>query len=171
MVKVIQASAAQIRTRLSPNFLLLELTDSDKARACGINNAPDNLALSNLFKTAELLEKVRTALGGKAILVSSGYRSVALNDAVGGSSTSDHLRGEAADFRCPAFGTPLDVCHAIVASGIKFGQLIYEGTWVHISIPDGSARDGEVLQMKVVNGKATYLRGLPAKKGVSDGLE
>lgn len=164
MSKVIRSKAGNLQ--LTPNFYLAELTVSESAERNGIDNVPDTLALANLFKTAALLEQVRKALGNKPILVSSGYRGPELNAIVGGAKNSDHMRGEAADFRCPAFGSPLEVCRAIVASGVKFGQLIWEGTWVHISIPDGSARDGEVLTAKFVkqpNGrtKTVYSKGLP----------
>jgi hypothetical protein len=153
--------------KLSPNFWLAELTVSETAERRGIDNVPDTFALANLYKTAALLEQVRALLGNKTILVSSGYRGPELNAAIGGAKSSDHMRGEAADFRCPSYGSPLEVCRAIVKSNIKFGQLIWEGTWVHISVPDGSARDGEVLTatfVKQPNGKtkAVYSKGLPA---------
>lgn len=149
--------------KLSPNFYLAELTVSETAERRGIANQPDTLALANLFKVAALLEQVRKAVGDKIVLVSSGYRGPELNAAVGGSKDSDHMRGEAADFRVPSFGSPLQVCRAIADSGIKFGQLIWEGTWVHISIPDGSARDGEILTAHFTPGKkTTYTKGLPA---------
>lgn len=160
MAKVIRAKATPMK--LSPNFYLAELTVSDTAERYGISNAPDTLALQNLFKLAALLEEVRAALGNKAVLVSSGYRGPEVNAKVGGSKTSDHMRGEAADFRAPGFGSPLEVCRAIAKSGIKFGQLIWEGTWVHLSLPDGSARDGEVLTAKFTKGRASYSKGLPA---------
>lgn len=162
MSKVIRSKAGNLQ--LTPNFYLAELTVSESAERHGIDNVPDTLALANLFKTAALLEQVRKALGNKPILVSSGYRGPELNAIVGGAKNSDHMRGEAADFRCPAFGSPLEVCRAIVASGVKFGQLIWEfERWVHISIPDGSPRDGEILTARRVNGKTVYFRGLDAK--------
>lgn len=161
MAKVTTVPAGPLK--LSANFYLAELTVSETAERRGISNQPDPLALANLFKTAALLEEVRKALGNKIVLVSSGYRGPELNAAIGGSKNSDHMRGEAADFRCPSFGSPLEVCRQIVKSGIKFGQLIWEGTWVHISIPDGSARDGEVLTAHFTPGKkTTYTPGLPA---------
>jgi hypothetical protein len=145
--------------QLSPNFYLSEFVESDKAVRLGIDNTPDPMSVQNLFKVAALLEEVRKLLGGLPILVSSGYRCPRLNAEVGGSLASDHLRGAAADFRCPGFGTPLQIASAIAKSGIKFGQLIWEGTWVHISIPDGT-NDGEVLTAKFVDGKAVYTKGL-----------
>jgi hypothetical protein len=153
--------------QLTPNFTLSELIESDTAERAGIDNTPNSpVVMANLYKTAMLLEEVRKACGNNAVLVSSGYRGPKLNELVGGSETSDHMTGEAADFRIPRFGNPLQVARRIVELKIKFGQLIFEGTWLHISLPDGSPRDGMVLTAKFVrqpNGKmkATYLRGLP----------
>jgi zinc D-Ala-D-Ala carboxypeptidase len=153
--------------KLSPNFFLSEFVESESAERLGVDNTPDALALANLFKLAALMEQVRALLGNKAIGVSSGYRGPALNRAIGGSKTSDHMRGEAADFKCRSFGTPLDICRAIVKSDIQFGQLIWEGSWVHISLPNrGPGRNREVMTAKFVkqaNGKtkAVYTRGLP----------
>jgi zinc D-Ala-D-Ala carboxypeptidase len=145
--------------QLSPHFYLEELTHSEYAERNGINNTPNPLAVQNLFKVAAVLEQIRALLGGKPILVSSGYRSPELNRAIGGSSKSEHMTGNAADFKCPGFGTPLQICHAIVKSGIKFGQLIQEGSWVHISAPDG-VNDGDVLTAHFTGGSTSYTKGL-----------
>jgi hypothetical protein len=146
--------------KLSPNFHLSEFIDSDHAERNGIENIPDPLAIQSLFKLAELLEQVRKLLGDKVISVSSGFRSVELNKAIGGSRTSDHMRGEAADFVCRGFGTAAQVAAAIAKSDINFGQLIFEGTWVHISLPN-RAKNREVLTAKFVKGEKTrYLPGI-----------
>ena len=148
--------------QLSAHFYLSEFIESPTALRLGINNSPDPLAQSNLFKVAALMEEVRKLLGGKPIIVSSGYRSEALNRAVKGSRVSDHLRGEACDFTCPGYGTPLQIAAAIAKSGIKFGQLIEEfGGWVHISLPNRGVDNGQVLTARFEGGKATYSRGLP----------
>lgn len=148
--------------QLSPHFWLSEFIESSTATRLGINNSPDPLAQSNLFKVAALMEEVRKLLGGKPIIVSSGYRSEALNRAVKGSRVSDHLRGEACDFTCPGYGTPLQIAAAIAKSNIKFGQLIEEfGGWVHISLPNRGVDNQQVLTARFEDGKATYSRGLP----------
>lgn len=148
--------------QLSPHFWLSEFIESNTATRLGISNSPDPLAQSNLFKVAALMEEVRKLLGGKPIIVSSGYRSEALNRAVKGSRVSDHLRGEACDFTCPGYGTPLQIAAAIAKSGIKFGQLIEEfGGWVHISLPNRSVNN-EVLTARKVGGRVVYTRGLNA---------
>lgn len=119
---------------LSPHFTLNELTHSQTAARRGIDNRPPESVLANMRNIlCPGLEQVR-ALLGKPILISSGYRSQRLNVAVGGSVTSQHMLGLAADFTCPGFGTPLEVAHAIKQSGIEFDQLLYEfDSWVHIS--------------------------------------
>lgn len=153
--------------QLSPNFALAEFLDSDTAVRHGIENVPNHPSvMTNLFKLAAMLEEVRAACGNKPVVVSSGYRSPEVNRLVGGSQNSDHMRGEAADFRIPGFGTPLQVARAIVKAGIKFGQLIFEGNWVHISIPDGH-RDNQILTARFVRQedgsmKTQYVEGMPA---------
>lgn len=147
--------------QLTPNFALSELIESDTATRLGIDNTPNPIVVANLYKVAELLEKIRALCGSKPLVVSSGYRSPELNRHIGGSSSSEHCTGSAADFRIPGYGTPLQICRAIVAAKIPFGQLIFEGTWVHISIPDGR-NDGQVLTAHFVNGRASYTSGLPA---------
>ncbi len=119
---------------LTDHFTLEELTASQIAARSHIDNTPPGEAMVNLQKLAAMLEEVR-ALLGHPLIISSGYRSPALNAAVGSATTSHHLLGGAADFTCPAFGSPLAVARKIADSGIPFGQLIHEfGAWVHISI-------------------------------------
>lgn len=160
MSKVIRGNSNG-NIQLSAHFWLNEFTDSFTAERLGIDNHPDPLAQANLFKVAELMEQVRKLLGGKPIIINSGYRGEALNRAVGGSRVSDHLRGEACDFVCPGFGTPLQICALIAKSGIKFGQLIWEGSWVHISLPNRGRDNGQVLTARFQGGKAIYSHGLP----------
>jgi len=127
---------------LSPHFTLGELTYSDTANAMGIDNTPDADEVEQLAATADLLEKIREACGGNPVMVSSGYRCPQLNAAVGGATNSAHVWGGAADFTIPAFGSPLDVCHAIEPhlGAWEVDQLIYEISWVHIGrAPEGYA--------------------------------
>lgn len=116
-------------TALSAHFTLAELTVTET----GLPNRPDATIAARLKITAEGMERVRAVLGGKPIRINSGYRSPAVNRKVKGSPTSGHMLGWCADFVCPAFGAPIDICRALVAAGIRFDQLIEEGTWVHIS--------------------------------------
>ena len=122
--------------QLSPHFTLAEFTYSDTANACGIDNTPPPAAVDQLKKTAELLEIVRAALGGKPVQITSGYRCSALNAEVDGVANSQHCTGQAADFVVPAYGTPDQVYAAIAKLDppVPFDQLIREyGSWVHIS--------------------------------------
>jgi hypothetical protein len=123
--------------RLSENFSLEELTASETAARKGIDNTPSEDVINNLKRLAAALQEVRALLNHRAILISSGYRSPELNQAVGGSATSDHCKGLAADFICPSYGTPNDIVRAIAASGLSFKQVIREfDKWVHLSIPE-----------------------------------
>lgn len=125
---------------MTPHFTLSELTRTDT----GLANSPSDDELENLKRLAETLEQVRAALGGNPLRVTSAFRSRAVNKAVGGSPTSAHVLGLAADFTCPRFGPPLAVCRAIEATGIEFDQLIHEyGQWVHIGI--GPRKRSQVL--------------------------
>jgi zinc D-Ala-D-Ala carboxypeptidase len=123
--------------RLSENFSLEELTASETAARKGIDNTPSEEVIDNLKRLAAALQEVRALFNHRAILISSGYRSPELNQAVGGSGTSDHCKGLAADFICPSYGTPNDIVRAIAASDLSFKQVIREfDKWVHLSIPE-----------------------------------
>jgi hypothetical protein len=122
---------------LSPHFTLEEMTVSQTAARNGLDNTPSEAVIAKMRKTAKGLEGVRVVLGGAPIIISSGYRSPAVNSAVGGSRNSQHLTGEAVDFTAPRFGSVVDVFNAIKRSGIKYDQLIQEFcSWVHLSFSD-----------------------------------
>lgn len=125
---------------LSAHFALAEFVTSQTAARKGIDNTPPANVLAALKRTAQGLEAVRVRLGCAPISVTSGYRSPALNAAIGGSENSQHMTGEAADIICPRFGTPTEVATALRDSGIAYDQLILEypgrGGWVHISFSD-----------------------------------
>ena len=142
---------------LSTNFTLEEATRSQVALRRGIDNTPNAEIQENMIEAANHLEDVRSLLG-VAILVSSWHRSPKLNTIIGGSATSAHCEGWAIDFTAPDFGTPKSVCQAIVSAGILFDQLIFEGTWVHISFSPRMRR--EVLTARFEDGKVSYLRGI-----------
>lgn len=116
-------------TYLSPHFSLEELSVT---QVRGVDNTPPPDVVENLKLLAAGLEEVRAVLG-VPIHVNSGYRCQEVNERVGGSPTSDHPNGWCGDIIAPKFGTPLEICHAIVKAGMKFDQLIEEGTWVHFS--------------------------------------
>ena len=122
--------------RLSANFTLAELTVSEIAARHGLDNTPPPEVIENLKLLAQSLQTLRSFFGNNAIIVTSGYRSPEVNQKVGGSKNSDHLRGLAADFIVPSFGTPDHVIRAVLASHVPFKQVIREfDRWTHFSIP------------------------------------
>jgi hypothetical protein len=141
---------------LSPHFRLSELLDSPTARAKGLANDPTPEIEANLEKLCrDALEPIRAKVG--PLVLNSGYRSDAVNSAVGGSKTSAHSFGLAADLKPPnGCKALMDV---IIQSGVHLDQLIYEHTWVHVGLlhPATGKQRGDRLTMNVVNGKTTYV--------------
>lgn len=130
-------------TQLTEHFSLEELTATSVR---GVDNTPGPQELINLGHTARGMELVRALLEDKAISINSGYRSPAVNKAVGSKAKkSQHMEGRAVDFICPKFGTPKQIVAAIKASTIEYDQLILEfDSWVHISFVEENSRK-EVL--------------------------
>lgn len=119
---------------LSTHFTLEELTFSETAKRNGWDNTPNDAQLANLKRLAVLLEKVKGAVGMRAVVINSGYRSKQVNDAVGSKDTSQHRLGCAADIRVPGM-TPRQVVEACIASAVPFDQIILEfDSWTHISV-------------------------------------
>ena len=134
---------------LSPHFTMAEFVVSDTAARRGIDNDPPAELLHALKRTAQGMEAVRVRLGGAPIIVTSGYRSPALNAAVGGQPSSQHTRGEAADFIAPRFGSPTEVAAALRDSGVDYDQLILEfGRWVHISFSQAPRHQALVIDAR-----------------------
>lgn len=124
--------------KLSEHFTLEELTASDTAARLGINNTPPVYVIENLKRLCTLLEDVRHAVG-KPIRISSGYRCLKVNHAVGSRDTSQHLQGCAADIKVQGV-TVDELMKVIIGAGVKFDQLIREfDSWVHISVPNTPA--------------------------------
>lgn len=144
--------------QLSKNFKLNEFTTSQTATRKGIDNTPAAPIIERLRMLANTLEQVRTLLGDNSIRISSGYRCLDLNRAIGSGDSSAHVQGYAVDFTCPNFGTPKEVANKIAQSAIKFDQIIYEGTWIHLSVDPRNRRD--VLTANFKGGKATYTKGI-----------
>jgi len=123
---------------LSPHFTLTELVASNKARQLGLDNTPPPELMPRLILLAEMLERIRSTLG-VPVVVTSGYRSRPLNQAVGGVTSSDHTQGHAADIVVPRFGTAYQVAKTLapLVSTLGIGQIILEGIggkqWVHVS--------------------------------------
>ncbi|MEI7456588.1 MAG: D-Ala-D-Ala carboxypeptidase family metallohydrolase [Nitrosomonadales bacterium] len=146
---------------LSPHFTLEELTHSQQAVRAKIDNTPDSTVLFGLTQIANMLEEVRQLLA-HPIQISSGFRCTKLNTLIGGKKNSQHVLGLAVDFICPGYGTPKEICQTLLASGLKFDQLICEGTWVHLSLAiPGLPLRNQVLTAVFESGRKTrYLAGL-----------
>jgi uncharacterized protein YcbK (DUF882 family) len=151
--------------QLSKNFSLTELTKSQEAIRKGLDNTPTPAAISNLLTlVCMLLQPLRDKVG--PIVVSSGYRSEAVNTAIGGSKTSDHMHGFAADIESTSISN-LELAH-LIAKNFKFTQVILEfyvegnpsSGWVHVSYDKNNLKCQTLTAVKR-NGKTVYLPGLP----------
>jgi zinc D-Ala-D-Ala carboxypeptidase len=119
---------------LSPHFTLEELTRSEVAARNGWDNTPKQEEIANLQRLAYLLEKVKEAVGGKPVMINSGFRSKQVNDSVGSKDSSQHRIGCAADIRVPGM-TPKQVVDACITASVLFDQIILEfDAWTHISV-------------------------------------
>lgn len=144
---------------LSPNFTLAEMTRSQTAVRLQLDNdvafdSPEYQALQDLCEN--ILEPIREALG--PIHINSGFRSPAVNEAIGGVATSQHCLGQAADFRIPGKSV-LEVTQWIAASDLPWDQLIYEFGelgWTHCSFGPRNRR--EVLTAR--HATPTYVPGI-----------
>ena len=149
---------------LSKNFTLTEFTKSQTALRQGIDNTPNDEHLASAKLLFEhVVQPVRDHFG--PTVINSGYRGPALNTAVGGSSTSQHCKGEAADIECP--GTANYDVAKWIEDTLDFDQLILEfytpgipdSGWVHVSYKAEGNRKSILTAMKE-NGKTVYKPGL-----------
>lgn len=153
--------------KLTENFSLAEMVKSETALRKGLDNTPGDVEIENLKRLAEnVLQPVRNAYG-KGVKVNSGFRHPDVNAAVGGSRTSDHCKGMAADIEIPG------VANADLAEWIKdnleFTQLILEfytpgipdSGWVHVSYDPNNLKKQVMTAMKE-NGKTVYKAGIIA---------
>lgn len=149
--------------RVGGSFWLSEFLRSDTAVRRGLDNLPTAAVLNTMRNVlGPGMQRIRDALS-VPVLITSGYRSPALNAAVGGSRNSVHQIGLAADFIAPAFGTPRSIAHYLMdrCGEIRFHQLIWEGQWVHVAFPtQGTPPAGEVLTAHFHGGTVTYSRGV-----------
>lgn len=124
--------------KLTPHFSLDEFIQSNTAHQHGISNEPTPAHLENIRQVAAALEVVREMFGGRAVVISSGYRNPQVNRLVGGVANSAHALGFAADFHVAGF-SDLEVARRIRDQGrnhgLRWDQLIYErGRCVHLSV-------------------------------------
>jgi hypothetical protein len=150
---------------LTKNFTLSELTKSETALRKGLNNEPTQETISALQLLAvTVLQPIRDHYA-KGVKVNSGYRSPEVNASVGGSKTSDHCKGQAADIEIP--GVANKDLAIYIRDNLTYTQLILEGYkegvpdsgWVHVSY-DPSNLKKQVMTAKFVNGKAIYSNGI-----------
>lgn len=149
-----------LEDRVTKNFSLSEFVESDTAARLGIDNTPPpeiEQTLRNVLIPA--MQRVRDMIG-VPVVITSGYRCVALNSAVRGAMNSDHLTGHACDFRARMFGSPKQVAQFLAAriNFVKFDQLIWEGSWVHISF--GTRQRNEVMTAHFNGGGVRYTQGI-----------
>ncbi len=146
---------------LSNNFTLNELTKSQTATRKGIDNEPGTAEIENLFHLAKtILQPVREHFG-KPVMISSGYRSPALCEAIGSSAKSQHAQGEAADFEIGGVDN-LELA-TWIAANCDFDQLIlefYDGVdpnsgWIHCSSKMESSRK-QTLKAERIEGRTSY---------------
>lgn len=146
--------------KISKHFNLAEFLRSEYATRHGIDMTPPPKVQANLTALAvNILDPLRDR-AGCPIVVTSGYRPVLVNTKVGGSSTSQHVFGEAADIIATKIN-PYNLCKMIIDAKLPFDQLIYEfGEWTHVSFKAKGPQRGQVLTAKKINGSTKYLAGL-----------
>jgi len=150
--------------KLSEHLDLAEVTRSETAKRKGISNMPTPEHLENFKKLAQnIFEPIRKHFG-VPIHISSGYRSKALNIAIGGSLTSQHCSGEAIDIDMDGSsnGVTNKMIFEFIKANLNFDQLIFEfGTkdkpdWVHVSFESNGKQRKQILRATKVGGKSTY---------------
>jgi zinc D-Ala-D-Ala carboxypeptidase len=142
-----------LHMKLTEHFTLEEMTVSEYATRNGLKNTPSETSVQNLkILCKNILEPLRLIVK-KPVIITSGYRSKIVNRAIGGSTTSQHMKGQAADFI--VIGMTVEEVFNIVAKQLPFDQLIQEfGKWVHVSYKENLRH--EKLQARLVNGKTKY---------------
>jgi zinc D-Ala-D-Ala carboxypeptidase len=154
-------------TQLTANFSLHELTKSETALRMGFDNTPGEAETEALRLLCEkVLQPVRDHFG-KGVKCNSGFRSPESNQAVGGSRTSDHCLGRAADIEIP--GVANAELAQWIMDNLEYTQLILEfytpgipdSGWVHVSYDPNNLKKQELTAMKVA-GKTQYVPGLVA---------
>lgn len=134
---------------LTPHFTLEELACTTKKELKALNIQEAKKIIGRMYQLAGFAERVREIIG-RPLIINSGYRCVKLNNAVGGSLSSQHLYAEALDIRVSG-KTSAEIFQMIASSDLKYDQLILERSgnaqWVHVSI--GSKKE----KLKYENGK------------------
>jgi hypothetical protein len=144
--------------KLSAHFALGEFTRSESAKREGLDNTPTAEHLENLKTLCEkVLEPIRLRFG--SINISSGYRGKMLNHFIGGSVSSDHCLGRAADIDMDDSGTGVTNKEIFdyIKDNLEFDQIINEFnySWVHVGYRQGANRK-QVLDAVKEGGKTVY---------------
>lgn len=132
--------------KLTKDFDLDEFTYSDTARKLRLNNNPSHVEIGALLNLCEkLLQPLRDALG-KPITINSGYRNECINTLVGGSKTSQHMKGEAAD--CAIDGKAIDLLQLLLDLELNFDQaILYKSkNFLHLSLKSSGANRKQVIE-------------------------
>ena len=151
--------------KLSKNLSLAEMLNSQTAKRLGIKNEAPIEHINNMQVLAiRIFQPIRDHFG-KSILISSGYRSLALNKAVGGSLTSQHSLGQAMDIDNDNTSVKNVDIFNYIKDNLDFDQLIWEfgndknPDWVHVSYNQNRQKQRkEVLRAIKRNGKTVYER-------------
>ena len=145
--------------KLSKNFSLAEIEHSNTAKRLGIKNEMSEEHLANMQNLIDnLIQPLRDSVG--PIRVTSGYRSPQLNKAIGGSTRSQHSKGQALDLQYWKEGKMNNkvIYDWILDSGLEFDQIIneFDYAWIHISLKKNDNR-GQILEAyKNDKGKKKY---------------
>lgn len=145
-------------TQLTKSFSLHEFTRSQTAARIGRKIEPSLTEIGNLSQLCiHVLQPLRDAIG-VTITITSGLRPIWLNGLIGGSKTSQHVYGEAADIVAQGY-SPLQLCEKIVELKLPFDQLIHEfSEWTHVSYSPKNRR--KIMTARIIDGKTVYLNGL-----------
>ena len=120
---------------LTRYFTLESLSRSDTAMRRGIENVPNAGEVANLARLCESLLEPAQSLMGAPIIITSGYRSPALNQALGGATNSAHMDGRACDFKITLLMDLHEVFDQLRKSSLPYDQIIFEcGAWIHLAV-------------------------------------
>ena len=145
--------------RLSKNFVLAEIVHSNTAKRLGISNEPTKKHMEGIQRIiTNLVQPMRDDLG--PIRISSGYRNPELNRAIGGSSRSQHCKGEALDLQFWKEGKMCnkEIYDWIINSGLDFDQMIneFDFAWIHLSLKKKDNRKEVLEAYKDKDGDTRY---------------
>lgn len=160
----------KLDSQVSKYYKLRDLIKTSKVNI--IRNLPTAEHEKNLYQLANnILDPITDMCGGK-IIINSVYRNPYVNALIGGSPTSQHSLGQAADIDAPPGMTNAQlykmIFHAIATGKLKVGQLIWEGgnaenpDWIHISLP--YSKTNNIIALAPKRDINTILRGIGLSK-------